>query len=79
MSTCSLHNVASPHDAAVMCTGGDLMQDSRVFHQPSPIGDVRQSPWVRVQPRLWSLDEARERIREYAERVWTVMESGRPK
>jgi hypothetical protein len=74
-----LHNVAAPVDVAVMCTGGDLIADSLVFRQPAPAGDVRQSPWVRVQPRLWTIAEARERIREYAERVWTVMDSGRPK
>jgi hypothetical protein len=45
------------HDAAVMCTGGDLMQDSRVFNQPQPAGDLRSSPWVRVTPRLWSIAE----------------------
>jgi len=67
------------HDAAILCCDGDLMQASRVFSQPSPVGDVRSSPWVRVTPRLWSIAEARERVREDAERVWAVMDSGRPK
>jgi hypothetical protein len=76
-----LHNgqFTDVHAVAVMCTAGDLMQDSREFNQPSPVGDVRRSPWVRVTPELWSIADAPERVREYAERVWTVMDCGRPK
>ena len=57
-------------DRGVCCTEGDLIQASRTFMRPDP--DVRSSPWLRVTPRLWTIDEARERVRAYAETAWAA-------
>ncbi|WP_142248319.1 hypothetical protein [Mycobacterium colombiense] len=64
-------------DRAVMCTTGDLILFSRTFLEPNP--DVRSSPWLRVQPKLHTIAEARERVRAYAESAWAAIYAARPK
>ncbi|OBE98988.1 hypothetical protein [Mycobacterium sp. 852002-10029_SCH5224772] len=56
---------------AVMCSAGSLLQDSRAFATAGT--DVRKSAWLRVAPRLNTIAEARERVREYSEQAWSSM------
>ncbi|WP_454788512.1 hypothetical protein [Mycolicibacterium lutetiense] len=64
---------------AVMCSALDLVAAGEVFAQPHPVGDVRTSPWLFVQPVLYTLDEARERVRDWAETGWAAAEAARGK
>lgn len=57
-------------DRAVMCTGNTIDGAAAVFGLPHPVGDVRTSPWLRVTPKLHTIDEARERVRAWAEEAW---------
>ncbi|BBY19025.1 hypothetical protein [Mycolicibacterium litorale] len=71
--------VAPPHglefgwaqNNAVMCSAGDLINDSRAFAMAG--NQPRQSAWLRVAPRLNTIAEARERVRAYAESAWASM------
>ncbi|BBZ57069.1 hypothetical protein [Mycolicibacterium phocaicum] len=67
------------HPRAVMCSQLPLDQGWHVFMQPHRIGDVRTSPWIAAQPVLHTLDEARERVRAWAEDTWAVADATRGK
>lgn len=69
--------LAGLDDRATMCCNSDLIQASRTFLQPNP--DIRSSPWLRVQPKLHTIGEARERVRTTAESAWAAINAARPK
>jgi hypothetical protein len=71
------HEFGILRDEAIFCTTGDLLRDSRNFYAPNGGGDVRTSPWLRVEPKLHNLDEARERVRSYAADAWEAMNASR--
>lgn len=79
MATLISDSLAGMRDEVVCCCEGDLLQASRVFGLPSPYGQVRSSPWVRATPRLWTVAEAQERVREFAENTWAAIYASRPK
>jgi hypothetical protein len=61
-------------DAAVMCTAGNLVTDSALFGQPDQ--GHRTSPWARTTLKLHTIDEARERYRQWASAEWERIHSG---
>jgi hypothetical protein len=67
------------HDVAVMCCGGELLQSCAEFQKPSPVGDVRSSPWLRVDPVLHTVATAGERVRSWSAREWSAQEAQRPR
>lgn len=66
-------------DRAVMCAANDIHAGTAIFANPHPVGDVRTSPWLRVTPKLHTLDEARERVRAWAEEAWAGLDAVRSK
>lgn len=67
------------HPRAVMCSQLPPDYATQIFMQPNPFGGVRTSPWLTAQPVLHTLDEARERVRAWAEDTWAVAEANRGK
>jgi hypothetical protein len=67
------------HDTATMCTDSPLLQSCAEFQKPSPAGDVRSSPWLKVSAHLHSVDSARERLRVWAEAAWADEEAQHPR
>ena len=72
-------NSAPLRARAVMCSALGIDTAGLAFAQPNPIGDVRTSHWLRVQPKLHTIAEARERVRAWAEAAWAVADSTRGK
>jgi hypothetical protein len=60
-------------DRAIMCTAGPLVTDSALFRQP---GAHRASPWARTTLKLHTIDEARDRYRQWASDEWERLHSG---
>ena len=60
---------------ALMCCEGDIVGASRTFRQP----DVhwQNSAWLRVSPKMATITEAQEALRELAEGDWAGRESQR--
>lgn len=59
---------------AIMCCTGNLVEDSRAFAFAGT--DVRSSGWLRVNPHLNTIAEARERVRAHAENAWASINAG---
>ena len=66
------------HSTAVMCCSNDLLHACAEFQKPSPLGDVRSNPWLRVGPHLHTVASAAERLRGWAETDWAAQEAQRP-
>ena len=60
-------------DRAIFCTAGALESDSSVFRQP---GSHRNSPWCRVELRLATVAEARDRYNAWAAAEFDRIHSG---
>jgi hypothetical protein len=58
-------------DDAVMCTGSDVVQAGRAFRARR--ADIRTAPWLRITPKLNTISEAKERLRQWAEQEWTLL------
>jgi hypothetical protein len=55
-------------DRAVLATGGNLENDSKLFRDP---GTHRASPWCRTKLELHTVDSAKERYRQWCESEWS--------
>jgi hypothetical protein len=64
-------------DEALLCTEGDVLQASAAFRARR--ADVRTAPWLRTTPKLLTIDEAKERLRAWAEHAWNITHSDRGK
>lgn len=58
-------------DDAVMCTGSDIIQAGKAFRART--ADIRTAPWLRITPKLNTIGEAKERLRQWAEAEWNLL------
>ncbi|BBZ17080.1 hypothetical protein [Mycolicibacterium gadium] len=63
-------------DEALMTTDSDLMQAGAAFRARR--SDIRSSPWLRLTPRLNSISQAKERLRQFAETAWDELNANPP-
>jgi hypothetical protein len=61
-------------DRAIMCCAGLLATDSAAFSGPDR--GHRTSPWARCTLKLHTIDEARDRYRQWAAAEWERLHSG---
>ena len=51
-----------------MCAADDLVTAGGIFSRRT--ADIRSCPWLPVTPRLHTISEATERLRQWAEASW---------
>ncbi len=61
-------------DAAIICSAGDLVTDSALFGRPDQ--GHRTSPWARVTLKLYTVESAKDRYRQWAATEWDRVHSG---
>ena len=55
-------------DEALMCAADDLVTAGGIFSRRT--AEIRSCPWLPVTPRLHTISEATERLRQWAEASW---------